>query len=125
MKRTITVIILSVFIIAGLLYLGRPGQQPEPIPSAASSNIFINSTANTSSSQESSEINTLTSSIDVFTVKEYNGKIGIFFNEDPVPYQELNVDVSMLPDDAKKLLKDGIRAHSKAELNSIIENYDS
>lgn len=125
MKRITTVIVLTVIIVAGLLYLGYPWQHGHPEPTPSSSNILYNSTANTSSSQGSSEIDVIASRSDVYTVKEYQGIIGVFHNADRIPYQEINVEVSSLPEEDQKLLKTGIQVYSKDKLNSVIEDYES
>lgn len=125
MKRIATVIVLTVIIVAGLLYLGYPWQHARPEPAPSSSNILYNSTANTSSSQGSSEIDVIASRSDVYTVKEYQGIIGVFHNGDRIPYQEINVEVSSLPAEDQELLKTGIQVYSKDKLNSVIEDYES
>ncbi len=125
MKRESVVLLLLVAVIAVLLYLRFPLKQTTPSSEPASSNIINNSTANVPSSQESSEINVMASRADVYMLKEYNGVIGVFFNEENTPYQEIDVAVSSLPAADQELLQEGIRVYSKEELNNRIEDYES
>lgn len=57
----------------------------------------------------------------IYTVKEYNGKIGIFEN-DALIYT-LDTYVFTLPEYDKKLLSSGIEASTQEELYEIIEEY--
>ena len=56
-----------------------------------------------------------------FTIKEFNGKIGIYKDGD-FQYQ-INVSVSTLPEADKKLLLRGIEVSTEQELNDIISCY--
>ena len=56
-----------------------------------------------------------------YTVKEYNGKIGIFENEALI--YTLDTYVFTLPEYDKKLLSSGIMVSTKEELYEIIEEY--
>ena len=61
-----------------------------------------------------------------YTVKEYKGKIGVFTCGNNSPDRILDgVLVRDLPTYDRELLKDGIDAKDEAELNSILEDYDS
>ena len=66
--------------------------------------------------EESEEIKT-----DVYCLKDYNGKIGIYKNEALV--YTLDVYIFTLPEADKKLLADGIEVSTKKELLDIIEMY--
>jgi hypothetical protein len=57
----------------------------------------------------------------VYTVKEYNGKIGIFENNALI--YTLDKYVFTLPEYDKKLLSSGIEVSTKEELYEIIEEY--
>lgn len=97
-------------------------------PESSSSNILYNSTPITSSSQGSSEINAMASQEskpDVYTVKEYEGGIGVFCNDEIIPIQKIDVDVFSLPTADQELLKEGIKVYSVDRLNQIIEDYES
>lgn len=56
-----------------------------------------------------------------YVLKEYNGKIGIFEN-DALIYT-LDTYVFTLPENDKKLLKDGITVSTKEELYELLEEY--
>ena len=76
---------------------------------------------------DSSEIDVDTSvsaEAEVFTVKEYMGKIGVF-STDGVLIQVIEVYVKTLPEADKRLLGEGIEIIGKSALNSIIEDYSS
>lgn len=125
MKRIASMVVLTVIIVAGLLYVGYTRHQTSPSPAPSGSNILYNSTANKASSQESSEIGVIASQSDLYTVKEYQGIIGVFHNSDMIPYQEIRVEVASLPKKDQELLKKGIQVYSKDKLNSVIEDYES
>ena len=57
-------------------------------------------------------------------VKEYCGQIGIFSTEGTLLYV-LDTYVKTLPEADRRLLGEGIRIDSKAELLSIVEDYTS
>ena len=59
---------------------------------------------------------------EVYTVKEYMGKIGIF-SSDGVLIEVLDVYVKTLPEADKRLLGEGFNVTGKKQLNSIIEDY--
>ena len=63
----------------------------------------------------------LSNSETVYTVKEYNGKIGIYENGALV--YTLDKYVFTLPEYDKKLLSSGITIHTEEELYKIIEEY--
>lgn len=125
LKRIASMVVMTVIIVAGLLYVGYTRRQPSPPPTPSGSNILYNSTPNTASSQETSEIDVIASRSDLYTVKEYHGIIGVFHNSDMIPYQEIHVEVASLPKEDQELLKEGIQVYSKDKLNSVIEDYES
>ena len=125
MKRVYILLMFIIVIIIILLLFVHPQKWTGSTSEPASSNILYNSTSITPSSQESSGIIAMASKTDVYTVKEYEGRIGVFHNDDTTPYQEIDVDVSSLPEADRKLLKDGIKAYSTEKLNSIMEDYES
>jgi hypothetical protein len=86
---------------------------------------MYNSTPIASSSQESSEINAMASRTDVYTVREYEGRIGVFYNDENVPYQQIDVDVTSLPTADQDALRAGIKVYSTDKLNQMIEDYES
>lgn len=58
---------------------------------------------------------------DTFTLKEYNGKIGVYQNDSLV--YTLDVYIFTLPEKDKKLLNDGITFSNIEELYMAIEEY--
>lgn len=61
-----------------------------------------------------------------YILKEYNGGIAVFTpNEDKPKKQYKEVMVKSLPEYDRKLLKTGIKVYSDAELQRLIEDYDS
>lgn len=59
--------------------------------------------------------------IDIFMLKEFNGKLGVYKNGD---FQyDIDIYVSTLPEADKKLLSQGIEASSEQELNEIVSTY--
>jgi len=94
-------------------------------PQLSSSSEQIHSTANYSSSQESSNITTMTSKAVVYVVRQYNGHIGVFIDEATIPFEEINVDISSLPKPDQELLLKGITATTQSKLNHILEDYKS
>ena len=57
----------------------------------------------------------------VYELKEYNGKIGVYKN-DALVYT-INTYVFTLPESDKSLLKEGIKVYSEGELRELIEEY--
>lgn len=114
-------------LLAVLVVLGLPGRrQPVETDSAAGPTMSSNSTSIAPSSQESSAIITTASAEDdsIYIVREYNGHIGVFRDGEELPFEEINVDVGIFPEEDQKLLRDGIRARGTAELTRVIEDYE-
>lgn len=59
---------------------------------------------------------------DIITVREYDGRVCVFIGESPAPYRTLDVDVSLLSDYDRELLREGIRMESEADLRRFIED---
>ena len=62
---------------------------------------------------------------DYFTVKEYEGKIAVYKNDENNPYIVYDAYVSLLPDQDIQRLKEGIVTDDKKYLQSVIEDYTS
>lgn len=62
---------------------------------------------------------------DYFTVKEYDGKIAVYKNEEEKPYVVYDAYVSLLPEQDAERLKEGIVTDDKEYLQSVIEDYTS
>ena len=129
MKKATLVLLFSTALLVVMILYGLPQKEnmDKPSPTAASS-ISSNFTANIPSSQESSGIITTASESSanedtVYTVKEYNGHIGVFRDAETTPFEEIQIDVSIFPEIDQELLKEGIRAYGPEELNRVIEDY--
>lgn len=125
MKRVWIVLLCTMIAMIGMLTYGYSQKRLNNTPETTSSYILNNSTANNTSSQENSEITVMTSRSNTYTVKEYDGHIGVFYNDESIPYQVIDVEVSSLPEADRELLKKGIQVQDTARLNSIIEDYES
>jgi len=62
---------------------------------------------------------------DSYTIRSYNGKIGVFKNDNVVPDQVLDIFTQNLPQSEQKKLQEGIHAKNHDELLTILENYSS
>lgn len=60
-----------------------------------------------------------------YTVREYDGRIAVFFEGSKQPMMIYDVYVAELPDADAALLKNGLTTQTQAELQSIIEDYTS
>ncbi|MCM1529645.1 MAG: hypothetical protein NC093_06555 [Alistipes sp.] len=58
----------------------------------------------------------------VCTVKEYNGRIGVFKGESGVPYHVIDYDVKLLSDYDREQLREGLIIESDRELQQLIED---
>ena len=133
MKKEWTVILSTCVIVLVLLLIQIPIRSrnntniPEPsnVPQSSSSNALNNSTANETSSQETSGIIAMTSKIDKYIVKEYKGRIGLFYNEETEPREIYDADVSTLPEKDQEELRKGIVIEDKNSVHKIIEDYGS
>lgn len=126
MKKLAVVLACLDIIIISMLVLGYPQKwfikkaEPEP----PSSNSYYNTSA--SASQETSEAYAMTSKAPYYTVKAYNGHIGIFLNDSQSLYGEIEVDVESLPEEDQQLLKStGIKVSDTESLQKLIEDYES
>ena len=58
-----------------------------------------------------------------FTLKEYDGRLGIFIGTANTPSEIINIDFRSLPEADQIRLKDGITVYSKEELHSLTEDF--
>lgn len=58
----------------------------------------------------------------VRTVREYNGRIGVFAGKNSEPYRIIDYDISLLSDIDREALKKGVELSSEYELNRFIED---
>ena len=124
------ILLISTVLLATVIILGIPQKQNTGRPLApVTSSISSNFTSIAPSSQESSEIIT-TASVNsenentVYLVKEYQGHIGVFRDQEPTPFEEIQIEVSIFPEVDQQLLKQGIKAYGPEELNRVIEDYE-
>lgn len=125
MKKASMLLLCVMVILVLVLVSGYPQKlwvKDEPV-SSSSANIF-HSTPKEPSSQESSEVDVMVGKEDFYTVREYNGHIGVFRNEETEPFEEIQVDVDLFPEIDRELLKEGIKAYTPEELNGVIEDYE-
>lgn len=126
-KVVIAVSGAAVLFVTVLLLAGR--QMPEPdVPEPLSSNILYYSTANENPSQENignSSVPTPSKSDPIYSIRAYNGEIGVFEEGQEVPFQVLQVEVSLLPEEDQKMLEKGITIQGEDRLVSILEDYES
>lgn len=59
----------------------------------------------------------------VYQLREYEGRIGVFLDGSPDPYDILEVPVELLPEYDRELLREGITVTDETELNSLIEDF--
>ncbi|MVB11812.1 hypothetical protein CAFE_25380 [Caprobacter fermentans] len=114
--------LLTVLVVLGLPHWNRQSGSSSAPDSTASSNF----TSIEPSSQESSAIIAAASrqNEDLYIVREFDGHIGVFREGDKLPFEEIDIDVSIFPEEDQKLLHDGIQARGTAELTRVIEDYE-
>ena len=61
--------------------------------------------------------------VSLYTLREYDGKIGIFAAGDAEPIRVLDVYVFTLPEADRLALRTGIRVYSSEALRSLIEDF--
>lgn len=61
----------------------------------------------------------------IYTIKEYEGKIAVFKNSDKKPYTVYEAYTSLLPEQDRQRLQNGIKVDNTADLQKIIEDYTS
>ena len=62
---------------------------------------------------------------DYYTIKEYQGKIAVFINAEPIPIDIYETYVYSLPEHDREALAKGIRVEGVEELQRIVEDYTS
>lgn len=63
---------------------------------------------------------------EVYTIKDYNGKIAVFCNNSNKPIEVFETpQISELPTSDQKKLKLGIKAFSKKEVVFLLQDYDN
>ena len=125
MKKFVSLAVCTVLVLVGLMLIAHFSPQVSGSPASSASENQIHFTSNAPSSQESGNLPAMTSQQDSSLVRTYDGKIGIFKNEEKSPFEIIDVDVSSLPQTDQLLLATGIEADSTAELQRIREDYES
>lgn len=127
MKKTSMLLLCVITLLTVLVVLGLPHRNRQAGTSSAADTIMSsNFTSIAPSSQESSAIIAAASNQDesLYIVKEYNGHIGVFRDGDKLPFEEIDIDVNIFPEEDQKLLHNGIQARGTAELTRVIEDYE-
>ena len=128
MKKIILTLSCAVILFVAVLLLAGL-QKPEPdTPEPPSSNILYYSTANKNPSQENNGISSsplLSSSQTVYIIREYDGQIGVFAENQEKPFLLVEVLVDTLPQADQKMLQSGITVRGDENLNSILGDYES
>lgn len=76
----------------------------------------------TSAEKISRSVESLTTS-NTYTVKEYEGQVAVFSDDNDMPIKVFETSVSSLPECDRKLLSTGITVDSPEELQRIIEDF--
>ncbi len=66
-----------------------------------------------------------TNNQDIYTIKEYEGKIAVFKNSDKKPFTVYESYISLLPPQDRQRLENGIKVDNTTDLQKIIEDYTS
>ncbi len=75
---------------------------------------------------EKREIEELTDNTPTYyTIKEHDGKVAIFRNDDTQPFNVYDSYVSVLPQSDQEKLKSGITVSNTEDLQQVIEDYTS
>ncbi|MDR0984404.1 MAG: hypothetical protein LBL93_05275 [Ruminococcus sp.] len=71
-----------------------------------------------------SSIESETSHIVVYTLKEHQGKLALFVDGSNIPSQIFDTPIELLPEYDRGMLKDGITVSNETDLQKLIEDYD-
>lgn len=112
------VFVLSISLLTLTLNQYSSKQAVVPTPTADAS-----AQANTqaSDSEDSSAEKTVE---EIYIIKNYQGKIGIFIKGDENPFQILDIDPSLLPEKDQEELSEGLEIKGAENLRQIIEDFD-
>ena len=126
MKKAVSLAVCAVVILLGFALFAENHMQ---IKNSSSQQSTIdeqsNFTSNAASSQESEGLPAMTSRTETYVVKIYQGKIGVFMDEEDIPFHVIDVEVSSLPKADQILLTNGIYVSDSSQLNGILEDYES
>lgn len=62
---------------------------------------------------------------EIYTIKEYDGKIAVYKNGENIPMEVYESYVSLLPEADRQRLQNGITVDNTRDLQEIIEDYTS
>lgn len=84
--------------------------------------VFIGGENSVTAEQEPSGI-TQQQDDSIYIVKEYNGKIAVFYQNDETPFRILEKSIDSLPQADRDMLKSGLSVTGESELRRLIEDY--
>lgn len=125
MKKFLSIIVCTLCVLVGLSLIFQAHPQTKNNPNSLTSENQVHFTSNAPSSQENGNLPAMTSKPETYIIRSYDGKIGIFKNEEKSPFQIVDVEVSSLPQTDQLLLATGIHADNPSDLQQIIEDYES
>lgn len=104
-KRLVTTVglILAAFFIAGIIMLFIGGQD-------------------TAKAQPTERQQTTVDS-DIYIVKDYNGKVAVFYEGEDKPMRLTEQQVEALPQTDRDMLKEGVTVEGKEALRRLLEDY--
>lgn len=124
-KATILLYCIAVVILAAAFLFSGSKQQTRTLPASSEKSMSNYFTSNTPSSQEnSSTAAAQAGKNDLYIVKEYKGHIGVYRNHEAKPFKEFETDVLVLPKTDQMELEQGKTAHTMAEVEKMVEDYD-
>lgn len=112
------VFVLSISLLTLTLNQYSSKQTVVPTPTADAS-----AQANTQAS-DSEDSSTEKTVEEIYIIKNYQGKIGIFIKGDENPFQILDIDPSLLPEKDQEELSEGLEIKGAENLRQIIEDFD-
>lgn len=78
----------------------------------------------TTINKNSNNIEETTKTENMYVVKDYKGRIAVFYNDNQIPKEIFNIYTDSLPQEDAQKIKSGVRL-SENELNSFIADYTS
>ena len=127
MKKIMMMLLCTAALICTILVFQVPQKKPlktQPSPVSNSASLYSSSKAAVSQ-ENSSAVQTDTKQSETYTVKAYRGHLAVFRNQETVPFLEYETDVDLLPEQDRDTLKTGKTVHTMAEVEKIVEDYDS
>ena len=127
MKKIVILLLCTAALIFTMMIIPITQRKPfkEPTPSSSENTSFYSSSNARLSQENSSAVQTDTKQSDIYVVKEYQGHLAVFKNQETTPFLEYGTDVELLPEQDRNALKAGKTVHTMAEVEKIIEDYDS